>query len=107
MLISKVRVFIQDQVEIIVSAPSFRNRERGRRLIKNASFTAVLTCTTAQVGVCELGERVVRTGYKSNRKMVIRLVDITREVGGIASTWICTKSFWCLRPADRLLSFTS
>lgn len=28
-------------------------------------------------------------------------------VGCIASTWICTKSFWLLRPADELLSFRS
>lgn len=28
-------------------------------------------------------------------------------VGCIASTWICTKSFWFLRPMDELLSFKS
>lgn len=25
----------------------------------------------------------------------------------LASTWICTKSFWFLRPTDELLSFES
>lgn len=38
---------------------------------------------------------------------MIRLVVIIREVGCIAATWICTKSFWFLRPADELLSFRS
>lgn len=33
--------------------------------------------------------------------------DRTRVVGCIASTWICTKSFWFLRPMDELLSFGS
>lgn len=28
-------------------------------------------------------------------------------VGCIAATWICTKSFWFLRPMDELLSFRS
>lgn len=27
--------------------------------------------------------------------------------GFIAATWICTKSFWFLRPGDELLSFRS
>lgn len=40
---SNVRVFIQDQLVITVSAPSLRNRARGRRLVKKASFTAVFT----------------------------------------------------------------
>jgi len=50
MLISKVRVFIQFQLVMMVSAPSFRNRKRGRRLTKNANLTAVFTCVTAQSG---------------------------------------------------------
>lgn len=45
---SKVRVFIQLQLVMIVSAPSFMNRKSGSRLTKNASFTAVLTCVRAQ-----------------------------------------------------------
>ena len=38
---------------------------------------------------------------------MIKLVVIIREVVCIAATWICTKSFWFLRPADELLSFRS
>lgn len=33
--------------------------------------------------------------------------DKIKVVGCIASTWICTKSFWFLRPTDELLSFGS
>lgn len=33
--------------------------------------------------------------------------DRVRVVGCIAFTWICTKSFWFLRPTDELLSFKS
>lgn len=39
--------------------------------------------------------------------MIIKLEVIAREVGCIAATWICTKSFWFLRPMDKLLSFRS
>lgn len=104
---SKVRVFIQDQLVIMVSTPSFINRKRGSRLMKNASFTAVSTCVRPQAPAWGRGCRVVSTGYSSNRKMKARLVVIIREAGYIADTWICTKSFWCLRPADELLSFIS
>lgn len=41
-------MFIQVQLVIIVSAPSSRNRNRGRRLMKKASLTAVLTLVMAQ-----------------------------------------------------------
>lgn len=61
----------------------------------------------AQEGDKGWGERVEKIGRSSSRRVITKLVDITREVGGIANTWICTKSFWCLRPADRLLSFIS
>ena len=47
---SNVWVFIQFQLVIIVSAPSFINKNRGNRLTKKASFTAVLTFTSAQSG---------------------------------------------------------
>lgn len=104
---SKVKVFIQVQLVIIVSAPSFINKKRGSRLTRNASFTAVLTCVRAQSGDCGRGERVVSTGYTSREKIMTRLVDIIREVGCIAATWICTKSLWFLRPVDELLSFRS
>ena len=59
---SKVRVFIQFQLVMIASAPSFMNKNRGNRLMKNASFTAVLTWVRAQSGVWGRGERVVSTG---------------------------------------------
>ncbi len=62
MLISKVRVFIQVQLVTIVSAPSLRNKKRGRRLTKKASLTAVLTWERDQSGPWGLGLRVVRTG---------------------------------------------
>jgi len=48
---SKVWVFIQFQLVIMVSAPSFINKNKGKRLTKNASFTAVLTFVNAQSGV--------------------------------------------------------
>ena len=62
MLTSKERVFIQLQVVVITSAPSFKKRKRGRRLTKKASFTAVFTLMRAQEGGWGWGERVVRTG---------------------------------------------
>lgn len=46
-------------------------------------------------------------GEVSRIKMVIRREGIIRGEIGIATTWICTKSFWCLRPMDELLSFRS
>ena len=39
--------------------------------------------------------------------MMTRLDVIIKEVEHIAATWICTKSFWFLRPTDELLSFRS
>ena len=62
MLTSKVRVFIQFQLVTIASAPSFRNKNKGRRLMKKASFTAVLTWVRAQSASLGEGLRVVRTG---------------------------------------------
>lgn len=47
---SNIRVFIQFQVIVITSVPSFRKRANGRRLTKNASFTAVFTLVRAQSG---------------------------------------------------------
>ena len=104
---SKVSVFIQVQLVIIVSVPSFRNRKRGRRLTKKASLTAVLTWVKAQSDSRGRGDRVVRIGYARSVKIMIKLDAIISEVGCIATTWICTKSFWFLRPTDELLSFRS
>lgn len=39
--------------------------------------------------------------------MMIRLEVIISADECIAATWICTKSFWFLRPTDELLSFRS
>lgn len=102
---SKVCVFIQLQLVIITSAPSVRKMKRGRRLVKKASFTAVLTCERAQCGL--EGRMVERMGYDRIAKMMSKLEDITMDEGCIAATWICTKSFWFLRPMDELLSFRS
>lgn len=107
MLTSNVRVFIQFQLVIIASAPWFRKRQRGSRLIKKAILTAVLTCSRAQLLACGLGFSVVSTGNVRRAKIIIKLEVIMIEVGCIAATWICTKSFWFLRPTDELLSFRS
>lgn len=100
-------MLVQFQLVTIASAPSFKNRNRGSRLTKKASFTAVFTLRSAQSFFRGLGLSVVRTGYESRKKTRIRLDDIISEVGSIATTWICTKSFWFLRPTDELLSFRS
>lgn len=59
---SNVRLFIQVQLVTIISVPSLRNSDRGRRLVKKASLTAVLTCESAQWGFRGFGVREVRTG---------------------------------------------
>lgn len=100
-------MFIQVQLVMMASAPSLRNKNRGRRLTKKAIFTAVLTLRSAQLLSWGFGVSVVRTGYKRRRKIIIKLDAIISEEGCIASTWICTKSFWFLRPTDELLSFRS
>lgn len=104
---SNVRVFIQLQLVITASAPSFRKRERGSRLTRKAILTAVFTCFKAQSGFWGLGDIVVRIGCASRAKIIIRLVVMIRGVECIAFTWSCTKSFWFLRPTDELLSFKS
>ena len=55
-------MFIQVQLVMMVSAPSFRKRQRGKRLTKKASLTAVFTWVRAQFGPCGVGVKVVRTG---------------------------------------------
>lgn len=59
---SKVFVFIQVQLVTIVSAPSLRNRARGKRLTKKAIFTAVLTWDVAHWGPWGVGRIVVTRG---------------------------------------------
>lgn len=43
------------------------------------------------------------------RRVVIVIIKEELKIRGrfIAFTWICTKSFWFLRPAERLFSFKS
>ena len=103
----KVSVFIHSQVVMMVSAPWSRKRKSGRRLTKNADFTAALTWVSAHSWGRGWGVRVVKTGKVRIRRMQIKLVVIIIGVVYIASTWICTKSFWFLRPTDELLSFRS
>ena len=90
---------IQVQLVTIVSVPSFRKINKGARLTKNASLTAFFTCEVAQWGLTGLGLRVVRTG-RTRRIRTSSNEDEIRVVMCIASTWICTKSFWFLRPMD-------
>ena len=104
---SNMLVFIQSQVVITVSAPSFKNTNRGSRLVIKASLIAVLTCFSAQFGLWGFAERVESKGWASSRKVVIRVEAIIRGVGCIAFTWSCAKSLWFLRPTDELLSFKS
>lgn len=49
----------------------------------------------------------MRSGYRRKFKTRISVDDIIIGVIYIAATWICTKSFWFLRPMDKLLSFRS
>lgn len=76
---SKVRVFIQFQLVIIVSAPSLKKISRGRRLTKNESFTAALTSERAQFVGRGMGEKVEKTGSAKRRKIVAKLVVISTE----------------------------
>lgn len=92
-------MLIQVQLVTMVSVPSLRNTNKGARLTKNASLTAVFTWDVAQWGGTGWGLRVVRTG-RIKRMRTSRSEDETRVVMCIASTWICTKSFWFLRPTD-------
>lgn len=53
------------------------------------------------------GERDLKIGISRTVKIIRRAVVIINGVECIAFTWSCTKSFWCLRPMDVLLSFKS
>lgn len=55
-------MFIQFQLVITISAPSFRNKNKGKRLTKKDSLTAVLTCVKAQAVLLGLGVSVVKRG---------------------------------------------
>lgn len=62
MLMSNVWVFTQLQFVTTVSTPTFKKRKRGSRLVRNAIFTAVLTCFSAQSWCWGFGESVERRG---------------------------------------------
>ena len=83
----------------IVSVPSFKNINRGAKLTKNASLTAVFTWEVAHPEGTGRGLRVVRIG-RARRVSTSRREVVTILVMCIASTWTCTKSFWFLRPTD-------
>ena len=100
-------MFIQFQLVMIVSAPSFRYKNKGARLTKKAALTAVFTWVVAQAAFRGWGRKVVTRGKINSVKTTRRLEVISSAVGCIATTWICTKSFWFLRPTDELLSFRS
>lgn len=76
----KALMLTQSQVVMTASAPCENRRNKGSRLIMNASFTPVLGCFRAQLGWGGVGEKVVSTGRVSNAKMRRREVDITSEV---------------------------
>ena len=73
-------MFVQFQLVMIASVPSFRNRDKGSRLTKKASFTAVVTLVEDQSLFWGLGVRVVRMGYERRIKIRIRLEVIARGV---------------------------
>lgn len=99
-LISKVDVFIQDQVVIIVSNPSLINKINGNRLIMNDILTEFLTQVEDQLEGCGFVVIVEIKGMIRKVKIIRRLEDIIKEVECITTAWICTKSFWFLRPMD-------
>lgn len=100
-------MFIQCQLVIILSVPWSKKIIRGSRLIKNALLTAVFTWVRAQSGFLGVGFRVRIRGYTRRPRVSMREDERIRGVMYIATTWICTKSFWFLRPVDELLSFSS
>lgn len=102
---SKLEMFIQFHVVIIVSVPWSKKMTKGIILMKNAVLTAVLACLRAQSCFRGWGLSVMIRGQMSVVKVNRRVVVII--VFTIAATWSCTKSFWFLRPTDELLSFRS
>lgn len=98
-LTSKVVVFIHFQVMVAVSSPSVIKRKSGGRLIKKASLTALVAWLCAQ-SFCGAGELSVLSRGRTKRVIVRSSMEVIIVVVCIAFTWICTKSFWLLRPMD-------
>lgn len=94
-------------VEMTCSEPESRKIHSENRLTKKAAWTAGFTCVVAQDGFRGEENKVVITGKAKRIIIMIILVVITDAGIIIATTWICTKSFWFLRPTDVLLSFRS
>lgn len=80
---------------------------RGMRLRRKVIKTVVLIRPAISRG--DRCERDIRanTGDTSSTRIIRSKVDSGVSICGIAATWICTKSFWFLRPTDELLSFRS
>ena len=71
-------------------------------------MTEVFTKLMAEAGCWGLVEKALRMGKISSVRTAARVEDNIREgIVILAATWICTKSFWFLRPTDELLSFRS
>lgn len=75
--------------------------------MKNAVLTAVLTWVRAHPEFLGFGLNVVSSGNRRVARTKVSEDDMIKAVWVIASAWICTKSFWFLRPMDELLSFRS
>ena len=76
---------------MMVCVPSSRKISRGRRLVKNAIFTAVFTCVWAHEFCLGVGESVSRRG-EIRRAMVKKRLEVEiREERGITSAWVCTR----------------
>lgn len=69
-------------------------------LTEKASLIAVLTRVYSGEEVLDSGNRADRRGYVSTARVKVRVDIMVIEACSIAATWICTKSFWFLRPTD-------
>lgn len=101
---SNVWVFIHCQFVMMPSVFKSRKIISGRRLMKNAELTAIFVMF-AMLDFSWSGFSVINRGNIRIKK--IRRSDECIINVILASTWICTKSFWFLRPTDKLLSFRS
>ena len=116
----KVCVNIQGPQETTACSPEARKEARGIRLTRKAVRTAFRARSVKEKPLGAWGRRVIKIGERRRRKIrtrqddemgarsLLKAANSRRGLGKFtASTWICTKSFWFLRPMDRLLSFRS
>lgn len=80
---------------------------RGTRLIRKVIKTVVLIRPAISKGERVVRDNRARTGDANSTRIIRSKEDMGVMISGIAATWICTKSFWFLRPTDELLSFRS